>query len=451
MTDLKLPPHSVEAEQAVIGGLMLDNAAWDKIADRVSEGDFYRHQHRLIFRAIASLANRGEPLDAVTVAESLGSDLAEVGGLGYLATLAKDTPSAANIRAYADIVRERSMKRQVITVCGELSGEAYGNADAAALVDRAQSLLSVLADSTNRSGLSRIAESLTAWLCDVDERMNTQGIRGLSTPWACLDRRLSGLMAGDLIIVAGRPSMGKSALAFQMASTAAMADKGVAVFSLEMSTGQVLDRMVAQVGRIDHGKLRDGTLDDLSSVSATVAKLNKSPLWVDETSGLTVNDIRARARKLHREHPLSLVVIDYLQLIAVPRGERHDLDIAEITKGLKGLAKDLRLPVVLLSQLSRKVEERGNKRPVMSDLRDSGAIEQDADVILFPYRPEVYDASPNLLGVAELITAKHRNGPTGTDLLTWIPRHQRFEEMDSASASAYQNRRVTPIRRGFGE
>lgn len=456
MTDLRIPPHSIESEQAVLGGVMLNNAAWDEVMDRLCETDFYRADHRQIWNAMHQLSLERAPMDAVTVSERLErlGVLDDVGGLAYISNLANDTPSAANIRAYADIIRDKATLRKLIQVGGDIT-ELAGQGEAAqVLVDRAQTMLGELANGVSRSDMPALDSLISGWIEAVDERMHRGGeLSGRSTGWPDLDRRLSGLCDGDLVVVAGRPSMGKSALAFQLAVHVS-GSAPVAAFSLEMSHQQVLNRFVSCQGRIDHEAIRSGKMTDeqFSKATATANALGRQPLFLDDASGLSVTDIKARARRLHRRSALGLVVIDYLQLVATShRLDRHDLEIGHITRELKGLAKELRCPVVLLSQLSRSVEQRQNKRPQMADLRDSGSIEQDADVILFPFRPEVYDDADDLMGVTELITAKQRNGPTGTDYLTWLPQYQRFEPMDPESARVYRMRSVRPIRRkGFG-
>lgn len=437
------PLHSLEAEQSVLGGLMLDNSAWDHIADRVSEQDFSTDQHRAIFRAMSTLAESGKPLDVVTVSEKTGD-------LSYLATLAQETPSAANIKAYADIVRDRAMLRGLVSAAGRIAELPSANEPTAELIDRAMAMLTDLA-MTRAGELEPVGASLTAWIDELDARLHRDGkLLGIPTGIPDLDNRLSGLCAGDLIIVAGRPSMGKSALAFQFAANAAVNHKlPAALFSLEMPVTQILDRMVAQLGRMDFSGIRTGDTD-YSKVSGLVARLKDAPLYLDESSGLSALDIRARARRLHRKTPLSLVVVDYLQLMTHPKGDTQALSIGETTRSLKALAKELRCPVVLLSQLSREVEKRGSKRPQMSDLRDSGAIEADADVVLFPFRPEVYDENnPRLSGIAEIITAKQRNGVIGTDVCAWLGQHQRFDALDHHAIKAYRQRDEKPKVRGF--
>lgn len=442
---VRVPPHSVEAEQAVIGGLMLDNASWDQIADRVSEDDFYRHAHRLVFRALSTLADRGEPLDAVTVSEHLARNgvLEDVGGLGYLAMLAKDTPSAANIRAYADIVRERAMLRQLISVGGEIAGSALtpDGRSAADLVEAAEQSVFAIAERGMRARqiFAPLKQVLTGAIERIDELYQAGShITGLSTGFDRLDEMTSGLQKGDLVIVAGRPSMGKTALAMNMAEHAAIKHKvPTAIFSMEMSAEQLAMRLISNLGRINQTKLRSGSLkdDDWPRMSSAVTILSEAPIFIDDSPGLNPSELRARARRLKREHGLGLVVVDYLQLMQVPgTAENRATEISEISRGLKALAKELEVPVIALSQLNRSVEQRTDKRPVMSDLRESGAIEQDADVIAFIYREEQYDKETRRKGIADIIIAKQRNGPTGDVQLTFLGEYTRFENLIAEAA-----------------
>ena len=440
----RVPPQSVEAEQSVLGGLLLDNAAWDRIADVVSEADFYRGDHRLIFQHIGSLIEQGKPADALTVSESLerSAKLAEIGGNTYLGTLAAGTPSAANIRRYAEIVRERSIMRSLATIGTEIADSAYSPAgrDAKALVDEAESKVFRIAEAGAKSqqGFVKIDPLLTETVERIDmlyNRENKNDIIGLATGFADLDKMTSGLQPGELTIIAARPSMGKTALAMNMVEHAALhLKKSVTVFSMEMSGTQLAMRMIGSVGRFDQHELRTGTFkdDDWSRMVESVGKLNEAQLYIDDSAGLNALEVRSRARRLHRQcGGLSLVVVDYLQLMSGTAGSREEnraTEIAEISRSLKGLAKDLKLPVIALSQLNRSVESRQDKRPMMSDLRESGAIEQDADLILFIYRDEVYNpGNEEKRGEAEIIIAKQRNGPTGKIELTFLGRHIRFE------------------------
>jgi replicative DNA helicase len=439
----RVPPQSIEAEQSVLGGLLLDNAAWDKIADIVSEADFYRTDHRAIFRHIAQLIEDNKPADVLTVAENLdrSGKLNDVGGQAYIGSLALNTPSAANIRRYAEIVRERSIMRTLASIGTEIADSAYAQLgkDASILIDEAEAKVFQIAEarSKSRQGFVKINPLLTETVEQIDKlysRENKNDIIGLSTGLVDLDKITAGLQEGQLIIVAGRPSMGKTTIVMNMAEHVALTEKkAVAVFSMEMSGPQLAMRMIGSVGRVDQHQLRTATFkdDDWPRLVDAVGKLNEGPMYIDDTAGLNVLEVRSRARRLHRQcGGLALVVIDYLQLMSgTGHGgqENRATEIAEISRSLKSLAKELKVPVVALSQLNRSVDARQDKRPLMSDLRESGAIEQDADVILFIYREEVYNATPENAGVAELIVAKQRNGPVGKVPLTFLGKFTRFE------------------------
>jgi replicative DNA helicase len=439
--DLKVPPHSIEAEQAVLGGLMLDNNAWDQVADRVSERDFYRHDHRQIFRAIGNLANRSQPFDVVTMSEWLENNglIEEAGGMAYLGTLAKDTPSAANIAAYADIVREKSVLRQLIQVGTEIAEKGFNpqGEGSKALLDEAEKRVFQIAEqgARNSQGFADM-RSLLKLAVERIEILHEQDdpITGVATGFDDLDEKTSGLQAGDLVIVAGRPSMGKTTFSMNIAEYAAVkSGKPVAVFSMEMPGEQLTNRMLSSMGRIDQHRLRTGNLedDDWPRLTSAVGMLSEVPMFIDDTPALTPTELRARARRLYREHgELGLIVIDYLQLMQGSGGsssENRAAEISEISRSLKALAKELSVPIIALSQLNRSLEQRPNKRPVMSDLRESGAIEQDADVIIFIYRDEVYNEDSPDKGTAEIIIAKQRNGPIGTTRLTFLGKYTRFE------------------------
>ncbi len=440
---LRVPPHSIEAEQSVLGGLLLDNAAFDKIADIISEGDFYRDEHKRIFRQISKLLERAKPADAVTVAESLdqAGDGGETGGLAYLGELAVNTPSASNIRRYAEIVRERAILRQLVTAGDEIAGSAFNplGRDPKQLLDEAEAKVFAIAESgfRHQSGFQHINPLLTQVVERIQElhdRDNPSDITGVPTGYHDLDGRTSGLQPGDLLIVAGRPSMGKTSFALNMAEHVAIeVGLPVAVFSMEMGGAQLAMRMLSSVGRLDAHRVRTGRLtdDEWSRLSFALGKMHEAPLYIDETPALNPIDLRARARRLHRQcGKLGLIVIDYLQLMSSANqggGENRATEISEISRSLKGLAKELSVPVIALSQLNRSLEQRPNKRPVMSDLRESGAIEQDADVIMFIYRDEVYNPDTPDKGTAEIIIGKQRNGPIGTVRLTFMGEYTRFE------------------------
>jgi replicative DNA helicase len=439
---LRVPPHSVEAEQAVLGGLLLDNSTWDTVADRLRADDFYRRDHQVVFEAIAELSSRNEPSDAVTLAEYLASkgQAEESGGLGYLAGLARDTPTAANIRAYADIVRERSLLRQLIRVSGEIAASAYGSEGRSAteLVDEAERRVFEIAEKGRRtgSGFVPLRDVLGATIDRLDMLHQSQGqLTGISSGYTELDRMTAGLQPGDLVIVAGRPSMGKTTLALNIAEHAAIAqNKAVAVFSMEMSREQLAFRMISSIGRVDQGHMRTGMFgdEDWARINSAIAQMKTAPLFIDDSGALTPTEVRARARRLARERKdgLGLIVIDYLQLMQVSgTKENRATEISEISRSLKALAKELKVPVIALSQLNRSVEQRVDKKPVMSDLRESGAIEQDADVIMLIYREEVYEPDTPRKGIADIIIAKQRNGPTGDVHLTFLGKYTRFENL----------------------
>ena len=437
-----MPPHSVEAEQAVLGGLLLDNSTWDAIADRLTAEDFYRRDHQQIFAAIAELAGRSEPADAVTLAEHLAAkgEAEDTGGLAYLAGLARDTPTAANIRAYADIVRERSLLRHLIRVSGEIAASAYASEGRPAkdLVDEAERLVFQIAEAGRRTGSGFVAlkDILGETIDRLDMLHENQGqLTGISTGYTDLDRMTAGLQPGDLVIVAGRPSMGKTTFALNIGENAAIsAGVPVAVFSMEMSREQLSMRMISSLGRVDQSHLRTGMFgdEDWARINGAIAQMKTAPIYIDDSGALTPTEVRARARRLSRERGLGLIIVDYLQLMQVPgTKENRATEISEISRSLKALAKELRVPVIALSQLNRGVEQRTDKKPVMSDLRESGAIEQDADVIMLIYREEVYDQDTPRKGIADIIVAKQRNGPTGEVHLTFLGKYTRFENMAS--------------------
>jgi replicative DNA helicase len=438
---LRIPPHSIEAEQSVLGGLLLDNAAFDKIADLVGESDFYRDEHKRIYRQIRKLLERSKPVDVVTVAESLeqAGEGSETGGLAYLGELAANTPSAANIRRYAEIVRERAILRQLVTAGDEIAGSALNplGRDPKQLLDEAEAKVFAIAESgfRHQTGFQHINPLLTQVVERIQELHdadNPSDITGVPSGYHDLDAKTSGLQPGDLLIIAGRPSMGKTSLALNMAEHVAVeVGLPVAVFSMEMGGTQLAMRMLSSVGRLDAHRVRTGKLndDEWSRLSFALGKMHEAPLYIDETPALNPIDLRARARRLHRQcGKLGLIVIDYLQLMSsAGHGENRATEISEISRALKSLAKELSVPVIALSQLNRSLEQRPNKRPVMSDLRESGAIEQDADVIMFIYRDEVYNPDSPDKGSAEIIIGKQRNGPIGMVRLTFVGEFTRFE------------------------
>jgi replicative DNA helicase len=439
---LRVPPHSIEAEQSVLGGLLLDNNAWDKIGDVVSEADFYRDEHRRIFRAIQRLMERSRPADVVTVSEALdAAGDKDVGGLAYLSELAANVPGASNIRRYAEIVRERAILRQLVTAGDEIADSALNpmGRETKTLLDQAEARVFAIAESgmKHQAGFVHINPLLTEVVERIQElhdRDNPTDITGVPTGYTDLDQKTSGLQGGDLIIVAGRPSMGKTAFALNVAEHVAVnAGLPVGVFSMEMGGSQLAMRMLASIGRLDSSRVRTGRLNDeeWGRLAFALGKLHEAPIYIDETGGINPIDLRARARRLHRQcGKLGLIVIDYLQLMVGARqSDNRANEVSEISRSLKALAKELEVPVIALSQLSRKVEERQDKRPMMSDLRESGAIEQDADVILMMYREEYYKPDTQEKGVAEVIIGKQRNGPTGTVRLAFLGEYTRFENL----------------------
>ena len=445
---LRVPPHSVEAEQSLLGGLLLDNQAWEKIADLVSDGDFYRDDHRRIFRHIGKLIEASRPADVVTVLESIeaSEDKDKTGGVAYLGSLSQNTPSALNIRRYAELVRERAVQRklaQVATDIAEIALSPSGK-DVGQLLDEAETRILEIgeAGTRNRTGFEEIQPVLARVMERIDflyHRDNPSDVTGVPTGFVDLDEKTAGLQPGDLIIVAGRPSMGKTAFALNMAEHVAV-DNGlpVAVFSMEMGGTQLAMRMLGSISRVDQHRMRTGRLndDEWGKLSSAMGKLHDAPIFIDETAALNALELRSRARRLRRQcGKLGLIVVDYLQLMSgssQSSSENRATEISEISRGLKALAKELEVPVVALSQLNRALEQRNDKRPMMSDLRESGAIEQDADVILFIYRDEVYfPDKPESRGLAEVIIGKQRNGPIGKVELTFLGQFTRFENRAS--------------------
>ena len=442
---LKVPPHSVEAEQSLLGGLLLDNQAFDKIADLVTADDFYRDDHRRIFRHLSKLIEHAKPADVVTIAESIeaSEDKDRTGGPAYLGSLAQNTPSALNIRRYAELVRERAIQRRLITVATEIAESALtpSGKEVGQLLDEAETRILEVGERGQRG--TQGFESIQPVLARVFERIDhlyhledKSDVTGLPTGFTDLDEKTAGLQQGDLVIVAGRPSMGKTAFALNMAEHVAV-NNGVpvAIFSMEMGATQLAMRLLGSIARVDQHKMRTGRLNDeeWSRLSTAMGKLHDAPIFIDETAALNSLELRTRARRIHRQcGKLGLVMVDYLQLMSSPNqknNENRATEISEISRSLKALAKELSAPVVALSQLNRALETRNDKRPMMSDLRESGAIEQDADLILFIYRDEVYyPEKPESKGTAEVIIGKQRNGPIGKIDLTFLGEHTRFED-----------------------
>jgi len=446
VAQLRIPPHSIEAESSVLGGLLLDNGAWDRVGDLLGESDFYRHEHKLIFTATSGLINGNKPADVITVYEQLQSlgKAEEIGGLPYLNSLAQYVPSAANIRRYAEIVRERSILRKLVSASDEIATAAFNpqGKPVEKILDEAEQKIFHIGEEGSRSKQGfQSMEGLVVQLLDRVQEMadNPNDITGVPTGFYDFDRMTSGMQAGDLIILAARPSMGKTSLAINIAEHVAL-NEGlpVAVFSMEMGAAQLAVRIVGSIGRIDQGHLRTGKLtdDEWPRLTEAIEKLRNIQLHIDETPGLTVSELRANARRLARQcgGKLGLIVVDYLQLMSVSGSmsdENRATAVGEISRGLKMLAKELGCPVIALSQLSRAVEQRTDKRPMMSDLRESGAIEQDADVIMFIYRDDYYNKESKEPGVSEVIISKQRNGPTGTLKLAFLKQLTKFENLAS--------------------
>ncbi|MDF1483679.1 replicative DNA helicase [Ramlibacter sp. H39-3-26] len=440
---LRIPPHSIEAESSVLGGLLLDNGAWDRVGDLLVDSDFYRYEHRLVYAAIGGLVNATKPADVITVYEQLQSigKAEEVGGLAYLNALAQYVPSASNIRRYAEIVRERSILRKLVSASDEIATNAFnpqGRPVDKILDEAEQKIFNIGEEGSRMKQGFQAMNSLVVSLLDRVQEMadNPNDITGVPTGFVDLDRMTSGLQAGDMVVLAARPSMGKTAFAINIAEHVALHEGlPVAIFSMEMGASQLAVRIVGSIGRIDQGHLRTGKLTDEEwpRLTEAIERLRNISLHIDETPGLTPSELRANARRLARQcGKLGLIVVDYLQLMsgsASSEGENRATELGEISRGLKMLAKELQCPVIALSQLNRSVETRTDKRPMMSDLRESGAIEQDADIIMFIYRDDYYNKDSKTPNQAEVIIGKQRNGPTGTVNLYFHKTQTRFESL----------------------
>ena len=451
VAQLRIPPHSLEGESSVLGGLLLDNGAWDRVADLLTDADFYRYEHRLVYASIGSLINATKPADVITVYEHLQSQgkADEVGGLAYLNSLAQYVPSAGNIRRYAEIVRERSILRKLVSASDEIATNAFNpkGRPVADIVDEAERKIFQIGEQGSRMKQGfQAMDTLVVNLLDRVQEMadNPNDVTGVPTGFYDLERMTAGLQAGDLVVLAARPSMGKTAFAINIAEHVAL-NEGlpVAVFSMEMGAAQLAVRIVGSIGRIDQSHLRTGKLSDEEwpRLTEAIEKLRTISLHIDETAGLKTSELRANARRLARQcGQLGLIVVDYLQLMSGSAGsdENRATELGEISRGLKMLAKELKCPVIALSQLNRSVETRPDKRPMMSDLRESGAIEQDADIIMFIYRDEYYTKEAcKEPGVAEIIIAKQRNGPTGVVKLAFLRAITKFESLASGGNGDY--------------
>ncbi len=451
VAQLRIPPHSLEAESSVLGGLLLDNNAWDRVGDVLIDSDFYRYEHRLVYAAVGRLINESKPADVITVYEELQRQgkAEEVGGLAYLNALAQYVPSASNIRRYAEIVRERSILRKLVSASDEIATSAFNPQGRAVdkILDEAEGKIFKIGEEGSRMKQGfQAMDSLVVQLLDRVQEMadNPNDVTGVPTGFYDLDRMTAGLQPGDLVILAARPSMGKTAFAINIAEHVAL-NEGlpVAVFSMEMGAAQLAVRIVGSIGRIDQGHLRTGRLTDEEwpRLTEAIERLRPVSLHIDETPGLTPSELRANARRLARQcGKLGLIVVDYLQLMSgssASDGENRATELGEISRGLKALAKELQCPVIALSQLNRSVEQRTDKRPMMSDLRESGAIEQDADIIMFIYRDDYYNKDSREPGVAEIIIGKQCNGPTGTVKLTFLKQLTRFESLAQGMQDDY--------------
>jgi replicative DNA helicase len=445
---LKVPPHSIESEQAVLGGLLLDKDAWLKVVEKLQPADFYRKDHQIIYSAISALEGEGKPFDIVTVAEWLESrqQLDQAGGLALLATIAENTPSAANIATYADIVRKRSILRQLIRVTSEITEIVFNpmGRTSEEILDHAEQTIFEIAEQETRGrrNFQLMNNLLSGALDRIDELFRKKNpITGVETGFEDFDLKTGGLQPSDLIIVAGRPSMGKTAFCINIAEHAAIKNNlSVAIFSMEMPGEQLAIRMIASLSRVDQHKIRTGNIeeDDWPRLTSTVALMQDRKIFVDDTPALTPAELRARCRRLSREHSLDLVIVDYIQLMQVPgTKENRATEISEISRSLKAMAKELKVPVLALSQLNRSLEQRTEKRPVMSDLRESGALEQDADLIAFIYRDVVYNKDTPEKKKAEIIIAKQRNGPIGTINLTFLDEYTKFESYTASEIPSY--------------
>lgn len=438
--NLKTPPHSIEAEQSVLGGLLLDNEAWDKVGDKVTSDDFYHPRHRIIFSAMAKSANETLPFDPLTLADTLDrqGELDEVGGMIYITELVSNVAGVANIEAYASIIQERSVLRKLINISGKITERAYNPEGLSSqdVLDEAERLVFNIAEERPKTGGPQgVREILDNTVKKIDELFNAgDAITGVTTGFTDLDNMTSGMQPSDMIIVAARPSMGKTTFAMNLVENALLnSDKGIMVFSLEMPSEQLMMRMLSSLGRINQSKVRSGNLEeeDWPKLVSAVERIKDKKLFIDDTAGISPSEMRSRARRIVREHgELGMIMIDYLQLMQIPGYDQgRTNEISEISRSLKAIAKEFNVPVIALSQLNRSLEQRPNKRPVNSDLRESGAIEQDADVIMFIYRDEVYNPDTEYKGVGEIIIGKQRNGPIGSVRLAFIGQYTRFENL----------------------
>ena len=438
--NLKTPPHSIEAEQSVLGGLMLDNEAWDKVGDKITGDDFYHPRHRIIYTAMAKSANESLPFDPLMLADTLDrqGELDDAGGMLYITELVSSVAGVANIEAYANIIQERSVLRKLINISQKITERAYNpeGLNSQDVLDEAERLVFNIAEERPKTGGPQgVREILDNTVKKIDELFNAgDAITGITTGFTDLDNMTSGMQPSDMVIVAARPSMGKTTFAMNLVENALLnTDKGIMVFSLEMPSEQLMMRMLSSLGRINQSKVRSGNLEeeDWPKLVSAVERIKDKKLFIDDTAGISPSEMRSRARRIVREHgELGMIMIDYLQLMQIPGYDQgRTNEISEISRSLKAIAKEFNVPVIALSQLNRSLEQRPNKRPVNSDLRESGAIEQDADVIMFIYRDEVYNPDTEYKGVGEIIIGKQRNGPIGSVRLAFIGQYTRFENL----------------------
>ncbi|MGI6127520.1 MAG: replicative DNA helicase [Planifilum sp.] len=433
----RLPPHNLDAEQAVLGAILMDSQVLTLVAERLRPEDFYRQGHQRLFQAMLDVAERGEPVDLVTVAAELqkSKQLEEVGGVSYLTELADSVPTSAHADHYARIVEEKAILRRLIRTATQIAASGYtGGDDVAEILDDAERKILDISQRRIRKAFLPIRDILMDTYERIEQMHENQGeLTGIPTGFPDLDRMTSGLQRSDLIILAARPSMGKTAFALNLAQNVAIhAGETVAIFNMEMPAIQMVQRMLSAEGNIDAQVFRTGNLDeeDWEKLTMAIGTLAEVPIFIDDTPGLTVFDIRAKLRRLQAEHGLGLVVIDYLQLIRGRGGESRQQEISEISRSLKLLARELDVPVIALSQLSRAVEQRQDKRPMLSDLRESGSIEQDADIVAFLYRDDYYDEESERKNIMEVIIGKHRNGPVGKVELLFLKNYNKFLSLD---------------------
>ena len=440
----KVPPHNLEAEQSVLGALMLDPEVGSSVFEVLQPEDFYRDNHRQIFLALRDLFEKGDPIDLVSVAESLRQSgrLEQIGGIATISQIARSVPSAVNCEYYARIVAEKSLLRQLIRSSGQIAEKGYEPGEVAtSLLEEAEKMIMDLSQRQVKEGFESIRNILLNTFEKIEALYANKGsLTGIPTFFTELDRMTSGWQPSDLIVIAARPSMGKTALVLNMAQNAAVRGKvPVALFSLEMSKEQLVQRMLCSEAMVDQQRVRTGDLldTDWPKLTRAVGPLSEAEIFIDDTVGISLAELRSKARRLKMEHGLGLIVIDYLQLMYIGRrAESRQQEVAQISRGLKGIARELNVPVIALSQLNRGVEQRQDKRPIMSDLLESGAIEADADVISFIYRDEYYNPESDKKGIAEIIIAKHRNGPVGSVELGYLKEFTKFVNLDRQHLSA---------------